>query len=144
MFSDEVIPSSDALVAGFRSTDIDPNGFVQSCVNQLKGYMDLYVLKSTEYAAPYTSLVTSFMMGKSRLMKEITSFLIYICTRLNSSSGYPKATSHVTAWFDRGTADTFNPILDPQTMATQDKGHLLSTLKYSSFLLSFIELSRRS
>ena len=107
----------------------------------LKGFMDEYLANHQNYNAPYTSLVTSSMMGKSRLMKETSSYIpvVYICTRSASAkSAYPLRTPILADWFDHGISSLYFPHLDDEALQA-DKQYLLSTLKYSAFLLALTQ-----
>ena len=57
-----------------------------------------------KYIAPYTLLVTSLMMGKTRLMKEISKYIpsMYFCLRNRQSNGYPNRTSVLANWMETG------------------------------------------
>ena len=65
----------------------------------LVNYMECYCSEKDTYVAPYTSLITSSMMGKSRLLKQIANHtpLIYICLRHPRSTGYPKRSPRIVA-----------------------------------------------
>jgi hypothetical protein len=107
----------------------------------LKGFMDEYSANHRLYNAPYTSLVTSSMMGKSRLMKETSSSIpvVYICTRSKSAwTAYPLRTPTIADWFDRGIAYLYRPYLEDEELQA-DRLCLLSTLKYSVFLLALMQ-----
>src|SRR5271170_5539103 len=82
------------LLYGFNQSYIDPHPYVQEIALQISKNMTEYTVNSGIYMAPYTSLVTSSMMGKSRLMKELTKYLpiLYICLRRDESTGYPPQT----------------------------------------------------
>ena len=67
--------------------------------------MDTYRSDFKSYVAPYTSLIQSSMMGKSRLLKEMSCFIpcVYICLRdANSASGYPHRSPRVADWINSG------------------------------------------
>jgi hypothetical protein len=102
--------------------------------------MDTYIADGADYVAPYTSLVTSSMMGKTRLIKEMSRHIpsVYICARSACSTGYPPRTPAVVDWFDSGIAGLYKPTLDRSTIAG-DKFYILSTLKYGVFLLALFK-----
>jgi hypothetical protein len=77
------------------------------------------------------------MMRKSRLMKAMAGHIpmVYICARAPGWTGYPPRTPAVMDWFDVGIVSLFNPPLDRSTILS-DKFYILSTLKYSAFLLA--------
>ena len=84
---------SEDLARGFSSEYMDAEDTVGETVSQLREYMDLYVAHKGLWVAPYTSLVTSSMMGKSRHMKEVANHLpsVYICLRGEDRGyGYPR------------------------------------------------------
>ena len=84
--------------------------------------------RADEYIAPYTSLITASMIGKSRLMKQLANYMpvIYLCFRTQNSTGYPPRSPIVPEWF--GT---------PVKVA--GKFYLLPTYKYTTFLLVLLE-----
>jgi hypothetical protein len=99
-------PNSDAahfrvsVTNALESRYMDPFRAKQYYVLKLISYIDLWQRRSNDYIAPYTSLVNSSMMGKTRLAKEISFTIptIYICARsqnlklANGSThhGYPR------------------------------------------------------
>jgi hypothetical protein len=98
--------------------------------------MRLYVTNKSGYIAPYTSLVTSSMMGKSRLMKEVATHIptVYICLRKGDRSyGYPKQTPNLADWFSQGALSLADKKM------TQDYFFCFPTLKYGLFLLVTIK-----
>jgi hypothetical protein len=129
------------MKAGFRSKYIDPRNCAEKMARSLKEFMDEYCANHRRYNAPYTSLVTSSMMGKSRLMKETSSFIpvVYICTRSGSAqTAYPLRTPIIADWFDRGIAYLYQPNLGDEVLQA-DRLCILSTLKYSVFLLALTQ-----
>jgi hypothetical protein len=59
--------------------------------------MDEWVRNPKNHVAPYTSVISSSMMGKSRLIKELAMEIptIYICLcKDKDDSGYPIASDH--------------------------------------------------
>jgi hypothetical protein len=89
--------SVERLSEGFEKPYIDPHRFVKKIANRLTNYTNDYKF-DPDYVAPCTSLVTSSMTGKSRLMKELASRIpiMYICVRdEKENSGFPKATTGI-------------------------------------------------
>ena len=71
---------------------IDPYNFVKTIGDDLKDHMKIFMgERADEYIAPYISLITSSMIGKSRLMKQLANYMpvIYLCFRTQNSTGYP-------------------------------------------------------
>ena len=71
---------------------MDAEDTVSETVSELREYMNLYAAEPGRWVAPYTSLVTSSMMSKSRHMKEVANHLpsVYICLREEVRGyGYP-------------------------------------------------------
>jgi len=87
------------------------------------------------YVAPYTSLVTSSLMGKTRLMKEIAKYgpTVYLCLRLtNSGFGYPKRSPMIADYLLSGIEQIEKRLNPNVTLAEVD--YLLSTFKFSAFI----------
>jgi hypothetical protein len=98
--------------------------------------MDTYEAEFESYVAPYTSLVQSSMMGKSRLMKEISRIIpcVYICLRdASGSSGYPHRSHRVADWINAG----LKAHVASERFAT-DTEYQLPALKFATFLLSLL------
>ena len=77
------------------------------------------------------------MMGKSRLMKEMSRFIpcVYMCLRpAKMSSGYPLRTPVIAEWIETGL-NMFG--LGPRHFLADTKNEL-PTLKFATFLLSLI------
>lgn len=125
------------LRSGFSRYYMDPHNFALETARCIERNMTKYASNPGEYVAPYTSLVTSSMMGKSRLMKEVASHLpsVYICLRNTRSSGYPVTTPELPTWFEKGINENFGLVLGE----LYDPLHLLPSLKFSVFLLSLID-----
>lgn len=115
----------------FSSVYIDPHGFAEDVFDTLVNYMECYCSKKVNYIAPYTSLITSSMMGKSRLLKQIAKYtpLIYICLRDPTSSGYPKRSPCIADWLFQGVQSC----LKKKSMS-MDVWSFLGTLKFSAFM----------
>jgi hypothetical protein len=130
--------SQKALQDGFSKYYIDPHRFVKKAANRIMQDMTKYCQASEDtYIAPYTSLVTSSMMGKTRLMKELTKHLpvVYLCLRNRTSSGYPSTTPKVVEWIQEGTCGS----LGVSSNAVHDRDFILPSLKFSMFLLSLFK-----
>jgi hypothetical protein len=114
---------------------IDPHKYVKDIASTLAQNMSKYQQASSDtYIAPYTSLVTSSMMGKTRLMKELTKYLpiLYICLRRDESTGYPPQTKGLFEWFKEGAyKDTPNNAADRRA----DTQYIIPTLRHSLLLL---------
>src|SRR5579859_2928655 len=127
----------ETLRYGFYRNYIDPHSYVEKIVNRLKRNMTDYMNEPpATYIAPCTSLVTSSMMGKTRLMKELTKHLplVYICFREMGSSGFPPATRGLLNWFKWGSCGHLG--IDPlEEDISFDTDHLIATLRHSLFLL---------
>ena len=107
------------------------------CAQTLTTMMDTYESEYTSYIAPYTSLITSSMMGKSRLMKEMSRFIpcVYLCLRpAKTSSGYPLRTPVIAEWIETGL-NMFG--LGPRHFLA-DTENELPTLQFATFLLSLV------
>ena len=106
----------------------------------LKKMTDAYHEDPKAHVAPYTSLITSSMMGKSRLMKEMSKYIpcVYICLRsgASGSSGYPQRSFRIAQWFEE-PLNNIAPSLKDEVMQA-DFEHHLPPLKYAAFLLSLI------
>ena len=89
-------PYQDAVIEAFNIQYDDPDGLVDVYTRQLVQNMDTWMEKSTVYNAPYSSVINSSMMGKSRLLKEIAANIptVYICVR-EVNDGYPNASPSV-------------------------------------------------
>ena len=77
---------------GFSSEYMDAEGTVDNTVSELLENIDKYVANPENYIAPFTTLVTSSMIGKSRHMKEVANHLpcVYICLKGEVRGyGYP-------------------------------------------------------
>ncbi len=89
------------------------------------------------YIAPYTTLITSSMMGKTRLMKEMSRHIpsVYICLRKAGSSGYPLRTPTLADWIESGVI-TQHDFRRPRIM--HDYPFYLPTLKFAALLHSLM------
>src|SRR6266496_3258773 len=133
----------DELAAGFsdiKNPYIDSHGRVEHIIDLLNDYMSTYLADPTDYIAPYTSLVASLMMGKTRLMKQMAHHMpcIYICFRSNASTGYPQASPMVPKWLLKGTRFLFQPPLSQKDIDKDIEFHV-SGLKFSLFLIALLE-----
>jgi len=129
----------EILSDGFDKAYIDPHGYVEKIANRLKEYMNLYTL-TPDYVAPYTSLVTSSMMGKSRLMKELASRvpIVYMCVRGENQSGFPRATPGILKWFKDGVCGELGIAVTDPAIAS-DNDDIIATLRHSLFLLNLLK-----
>jgi hypothetical protein len=129
------------LKSSFNQFYIDPHNYALSTAEMLKKMMDNYLEDHQAYVAPYTSLVTSSMMGKSRLMKEMSNHIpcLYICLRSEAvgSSGYPQRSFQIAQWFDEPLSK-IAPGLKAEVMQA-DFEHHLPSLKYAVFLVSLMD-----
>jgi len=104
--------------------------------------MDLYKENKAGYVAPCTSLVTSSLMGKTRLMKELANYgpTVYICLRKsNEYYGYPERSPLIADFMLAG----FEQIEKGRSMDLKviiaEKSCLLSTIKFSAIMEATIE-----
>lgn len=100
-------PLEDDLPGAFSEEYGDRHGLVQHYSKQLRGHMDSWMTSRFLWNAPYTSLVNSSMMGKSRFQKQLALHdpVIYFCLRRqDSTSGYPAPTLR---WVWRFLANPF-------------------------------------
>jgi hypothetical protein len=114
---------------------IDPHNYVKEMASTLAKNMTTYQQASSDtYIAPYTWLVNSSMMGKTRLMKELTQYLpiVYICFREEKSTGYPPSTEGLFKWFKEGA---YKEIADSEPDRRADTDYIIPTLRHSLFLL---------
>src|ERR1700737_4043077 len=123
----------DGLRYGFQEEYIDPYDLVADTVKEIKENITEYCENPAEYVAPYTSLITSSMMGKSRLTKEIARSIpsVYICLREAWSSGYPARTPILPGWIEEGV---LAKVVGYET--TPDIHFIIPTLKFSLFFLA--------
>jgi hypothetical protein len=131
----------DVLRDGFTQDYIDPHESVMKIAQGLTENMSEYCADPLQYVAPYTSLVTSSMMGKTRLMKELAKYLpiVYLCFReQQGESGYPPATANLLSWFREGACSTLE--VEPDSLdIVADHQHIIPTLKHSLFLLYLLK-----
>lgn len=132
----EGVKSSQASLAdSFGQFYIDPHRIAKHTADTLTAMMDTYRSEFTSYIAPYTYLIQSSMMGKSRLMKEMSRFIpcVYICLR-DGTSGYPPRSPSVADWINGGL-----PVRMSAERFKIDTEHELPTLKFATLLLSLLE-----
>ena len=74
----------------FDAQYLDPHNAVDSYIDEIRNAMDDYLATPKKFIAPYTSILASSMLGKSRLIKQISFKIptVYICVR-NVNDGYP-------------------------------------------------------
>jgi hypothetical protein len=110
-------------------------------VTEILDNMEKYLSDPTLYVAPYTCLVTGSMMGKSRLIKEMTRQLptIFICARETpGQGGFPPTTPKLMIWFRRGAYAVAD---DEDQIKGDAKGiNIIPTLQYSLFLISTLHI----
>ena len=88
------------------------------------------------WVAPYTSLITSSMMGKSRHMKQVANHLpsVYICLRgVVGGYGYPRRSPSIFEWSSMGAATIVGK-------PVEDYYFCFSTFRWSAFIISTIRL----
>ena len=90
--SDRPHVSPKKIADAFSSQYVDTRNLVLHYSRKLRDYSKAWENDRTEYNAPYTSLVNSSMMGKSRFQKQLCSHdpVLYFCFR-SDTSGYPPA-----------------------------------------------------
>jgi hypothetical protein len=94
--------------------------------------MSKYYENPKDYVAPYVSLITSSMMGKSRFMKEIARSIpsIYLCLREVHSTGYTRPSSSLLKWINEGVNAW---VTDYENL--NDSNFVIPTFKYCIFLM---------
>jgi hypothetical protein len=119
--------------AAFSDYYFDPYGSVDDLADALRQNITEFCARPGHYIAPYTCIVTSSMMGKSRLMKEVATVIptVYMCLGTNRTF-YPHPTKVVVEWI-RGGVERMG------YWHPSDKDFLVPTLKYSAFLLALIQ-----
>ena len=130
--------TDDLLKAGFTRTYIDPHDYAKTIALRLTQNMTDYCkAKSGKYVAPYTSLVTSSMMGKTRLMKELAKYVpvVYMCFRKDGESGYPRSTEGLLAWLEEGACRSLGIKPNADDIVADNGEYIIPTLKHSLFLL---------
>ena len=130
------LETADLLKDEFSQEYINPYDYVQKVACRLTQNMNDYCNGLHEYVAPYISLVTSSIMGKIRLMKELARSLpvVYMCFQSDSQHGYPPPIANFLAWFEQGACGSLgiHPS-DPDIVA--DVQYIILTLKHSLFFL---------
>ena len=116
----------------FSDEYIDPYSGVKSLADSLRTFITEFCTAPGKYVAPYTSVVTSSMMGKSRLMKEVATIIptVYMCLGSNRTL-YPHPTKVVVEWMRGGVEGMgyWHP---------SDKDFLVPTLKYCAFIVALL------
>jgi hypothetical protein len=136
-----LVLDQDVLRDGFTKNYIDPHESVMKIAQGLTENMSEFCAKPVQYIAPYTSLVTSSMMGKTRLMKELGNYLpvVYLCFReQQGESGYPPATPYLLSWFREGACKTLDATPESSDI-NADRHYIIPTLKHSLFLLYLLK-----
>jgi len=137
-FTESEVDDDKALQHAFSEPYIDANQFVPQIVANITSDVNDYHTNPGDYNAPYTSVVTSSLMGKSRLLKEMARYQpsVYICLRPKDASGYPKR-SDVIADYLLEAASSSLPNKGYRNQIKYDY-NALSTAKYALFLLHLI------
>ena len=119
--------------AAFSDYYIHPYGCVDDLAETLRDNITDFCARPGHYIAPYTCIVNSSMMGKSRLVKEVATLIptVYMCLGTNRTF-YPHPTKVVVEWIRGGVEGMgyWHP---------SEKDFLVPTLKYSAFLLAMIQ-----
>src|ERR1700737_730440 len=111
---------------------MDAEGMVGETVSELWENIKLYASATGHWVAPYTSLVTSSMMGKSRHMKEVANHLpcVYICLREDSEvRGYPRPSPSMVKWSLMGAVTILGK-------PVEEKKFYFFTYRWSAFIVS--------
>jgi hypothetical protein len=130
-----------ALETAFDLPYLDPDNYVSRTTAEITDYMHEYAVNRSNYNAPYTSFVTSSMMGKSRHLKEVAAKMpaIYICFRPSRHTGFPTTSPVISQWIRKGAIS----ILPEDEIKTfKDPNFLFSTARFSALLYSIIFLLR--
>jgi hypothetical protein len=79
-----------ALSSAFNQKYVDPHNLVTYYCRKISNNLLNWTQRPRQYVAPYSSVITSSMMGKSRLIKQISMNIptVYICVR-ERNDGYP-------------------------------------------------------
>jgi len=127
-----------ALQQAFSEPYIDANRFVARIVANITLDVNDYHANPGDYNAPYTFVVTSSLMGKSRMLKQMAHYQpsVYICLRPKDGSGYPKR-SDVVADYLLEAASSSLPNKGYRNQIKYDY-NAFSTAKYALFLLHLI------
>ena len=127
-------PLIENLARGFSSEYLDAEGTVGDTVSELLEYTNLYAQNRGHWVAPYTSLITSSMMGKSRHMKQVANHLpsVYICLRgVVGGYGYPPQSPSIFAWSSLGATNIVE-------RSVAEYYFCFSTFRWSAFIISTI------
>ena len=131
--SDRLYVSPDAIADAFGSPYVDINDLVPHYSRKLRAFSKAWVARQQgEYNAPYTSLVNSSMMGKSRFQKQLCLHdpVLYFCFR-RDQSGYPPASKpSVIEFFD-------NPFGMKQSLADGKNVTWIEDRFLSAYILFF-------
>jgi hypothetical protein len=115
---------AQGLDTAFDAVFMDPHDMVSYYAHELQRLWRVWSENPTQYIAPYTSIVTSSMMGKSRLMKEMASFIptIYICLRETGEAGQQvEGERFVDAYPERSPDKVINYLFnEPQRTGSGD------------------------
>ena len=126
------------LERAFSREYMDAEDTVGLTVRILREYTNTYIRNGKEYVAPYTSIVTSSMMGKSRHMKQVANHLpsIYICLRtVTAGKGYPHPTPEIVPWLQKGLSSLVNE----SSISIDEYFSCLATYRWAAFITSAVE-----
>ena len=137
-FTQSQAEDDKARQQAFSEPYIDANQFVPRIVANITSDVNDYHANPGDYNAPYTSVVTSSLMGKSGLLKEMARYQpsVYICLCPKDTSSYPKR-SDVVADYLLEAASSSLPKKSYRNQIKYDHNAFL-TAKYASFLLHLV------
>ena len=108
----------DEFKEAFDAQYLDPHEAVGSYIDEIRNAMDDYLASPKKFIAPYTSILASSMLGKSRLIKQISFEIptVYICVR-NVNDGYPNWSPECVRSYVLGN-ETYQP--SPKELHTNE------------------------
>jgi hypothetical protein len=88
-----------SAATGFSSSYLDPHNAVSYYCKKIEGDLRAWQNNNKEFKGPFSSLLSSSMTGKSRLLKEIAMNIptVYLCLRhpeLDLETSYPGRSYH--------------------------------------------------
>ena len=97
----------NALEAAFDLPYLDPDNYVARTAAEIASYMQEYTVHPSKYNSPYSSFVTSGMMGKSGHLKEVAAKMptIYLCFRPRHNA-FPYPSPVIPQWIQQGAIST--------------------------------------
>jgi hypothetical protein len=132
-----------SIEQAFNDDYVDTSNSVQLILDQIRSYVKDYGTDS-EWIAPYTSLVTSSNVGKSRLCKEIAQHFpsIYLCSRngpggVDPTTGYPLPTPGLVDWLQLGVTGQLIQSPNPSRYL-DDVDHCLAVFQWTSIILNIV------